>query len=134
MMIEAYYGAYTFDQVRDDVADWFRSKIEETRTSVNDTMSAIKDYHEIRFGPPDLACVRRCVETFERENGRTLRRQNIRQYQPPEPPTDEEMQGMEQFKRAAREYGIDTTKEFWFTAYLTRKLAAEHPGKLVGAR
>jgi hypothetical protein len=132
--IETRYGAKYAVEDRKDMKKFLFKRYAPDREVLERLMEAIVEFCPKSYGIPDVAKVRSAADKYEDEYDRIsgARQPSLTPYVP-QPPTDEEVHGMEQVRAMARDAGIDTSCEGWFTAYLMRKLAAEHPGKLTGS-
>ena|GEM_PF-3488589 len=120
-LIETRYGSYTDDE-REAVGGYLSGRLEPSRDVLVQAFDAIREECPIRFGPPDVATIKRAIMTYEEEIGVRLRRKietPERSVPEPEPLTPEEESELLAMAETA---GIDTSREGWMQQFLFQKL------------
>lgn len=120
--IESRYGGYASKEIRGDVGRFLYRRFREDEKCLDNTLEAIKEYHEIRFGPPDVAQVRKSIDSYESQYGTKIA-PVPRTYEAPSESEIEETRI--DCKRLAEEKGIDTSKPEWAAQYFFAVMAEQ---------
>ena len=125
-LIENRYGPYSEDE-REAVGGFLAWRVDTSPEILGRAFDAIRQAHEIRFGPPDEGKVRTSIIEYEKEYNFSLRpRGTMRSVPEPEPVSEAEA---EQLREIAEQAGIDTSKEGWMARYFFRRCGELARGK-----
>lgn len=132
--IESIYGRYEqkdpkTDQIieatkqkRVDVGRMLVRRYRDDQGCLDKVLDAIKEYQEIRYGPPDAAQVGKAIVAYEEQYGTKIA-PVPRTF---EAPTEKEIEETRiDCKRLAEERGIDTTKDTWAAQYFFAVMAEQ---------
>lgn len=120
--IEVRYGGYSSKDIRGDVGRFLFRRFKDDSVCLDTTLEAIKEYHEIRFGPPDVAQINKAIDAYERQYGTKITKAP-RTYAAPSEAEIEETRV--DCKKLAAERGIDTNKPEWAAQYFYEVMAEQ---------
>ena len=123
LSIEKRYGSYVDKDLRSDVGRFLYRRFGDDEHCLELVGDAVNEYHEVRFGPPDVATIRKAISAYEEAYDGIIapeRRQVI------EAPTEKEVEETRMdVKALARERGIDTNRESWAAQYFFAVMAEQ---------
>lgn len=129
-ILEAYYGPYKSQNVRNDVTNWIYEKCEAD--SMDNVGAAVKEHCPVRFGPPDVADVAEAVHKYEKSAKVRIRRQyqEYDEYKhdfhqsPSETAHDKAI-----IAEVMAKDGYDIDKPYALTAYIMARVIADYNEK-----
>lgn len=123
LAIEKRYGAYSDRDLRSDVGRFLYRRFGDDDHCLELVGDAVNEYQEIRFGPPDVATIRKAISAYEEAYDGIIapeRKEGLTT------PTEREIEETRiDCKRLASERGIDTTKETWAAQYFFAVMAEQ---------
>jgi|GEM_PF-4376088 len=118
--LEKIYGPWSNKEVRISLLEYLAESIHPDR--IDAFYKAILRSHSVARGAPDVAAAELAVMRAE-ERGENLRMPThimdwSREKKLPPPPTEEERQGFQTYKTAAKSMGINVDEDGWFASYV----------------
>lgn len=123
LSIEKRYGAYSDRDLRSDVGRFLYRRFGDDDHCLELVEDAVNEYQEIRFGPPDVATIRKAISAYEEAYDGIIAPERKEVLTTP---TEQEIEETRiDCKRLALERGIDTTKETWAAQYFFAVMAEQ---------
>ena len=123
LSIEKRYGAYADKDLRSDVGRFLYRRFGDDEHCLELVGDAVNEYHEVRFGPPDVATIRKAISAYEEAYNGIIAPEQKRIV---ETPTEREIEETRiDCKRLAQERGIDTNKDAWAAQYFFSVMAEQ---------